>query len=238
MTDTRIRDHLPPGYIKNPPVAYTMESYWTGQKIADAHYYQYQVYAWAMNICRARHYTRLFDFGCGPGIKLKMIHRALPELQIVGVDQPDAIRYCQKSHPFGEWHGVDLNAAISVPGPKADLIICADVIEHLVKPEDVLTSIRNSLSDRGSALVSTPDRKRLRGRTHLGPPPNPSHIQEWSQEEFAALLEDHGFRILDHRHTYAVRWAWNDLWRDEVLKKWARGRSARYAQVVWVENAR
>lgn len=229
---------LPANYVVNPPVPYTAKAYWTEQQVGNAGHYQYQVYRKVAGLCRERKAVTLLDVGCGPGIKLDRIHRLLPHLRITGVDQRDAIEYCRTHHAYGTWEVVDLNNPDDAFSVQADVIVCADVIEHIDQPDRLLAFISRSLRPGGAALISTPDRDLLRGRGDPGPPGNPSHIREWSAPELRGFLEDSGFRVLRHWHEYPVRWKWNRLWRDEVLKRWLKGWSARYNQVVLVEKMR
>ena len=65
------------------------------------------------------------------------------------------------------------------------IVICADVIEHVLDPVELMNYIV-ALSLRWIVL-STPDRNLMYERFSpdlLGPPRNPHHIREWSFEEF------------------------------------------------------
>ena len=80
-------------------------------------------------------------------------------------------------------------------------IICADVIEHLLKPEILLDLLADCV-DLGAGLVlSSPERDLTHGKGHMGMPPNPCHVREWNEAEFRCLLaqyhlEDVAFRIV------------------------------------------
>jgi SAM-dependent methyltransferase len=79
-----------------------------------------------------------------------------------------------------------------------DLIICADVIEHLVDPDVVLRWIRLFSKPTSRIVLSTPERDLRRGRRSLGPPENLGHVREWNSREFCAYLDSRGFDILQH----------------------------------------
>jgi SAM-dependent methyltransferase len=51
-----------------------------------------------------------------------------------------------------------------------DVVVCADVLEHLRRPEDILAQLRRVLVDRGSVIASVPNFGHWysRGRTALG----------------------------------------------------------------------
>jgi hypothetical protein len=78
---------------------------------------------------------------------------------------------------------------------KPQLVICSNVVERVSDPRRLLSGIRCAISEGGMALISTPDRNRLRPKAAMGPPTNPSRIREWSADEFALLLESCGFEV-------------------------------------------
>lgn len=69
--------------------------------------------------------------------------------------------------------------------PKADLVVCADVIEHVADPDALMRFIARVAKDR--VVISTPDRDLVyagRTRYRFGPPANPAHVREWNMDEF------------------------------------------------------
>jgi hypothetical protein len=69
---------------------------------------------------------------------------------------------------------------------KADLVICADVIEHLDNPDDLLDFIDDI--DFRLLIISTPERDGQAGKNDFGPPENTSHYREWNAVEFKNYL--------------------------------------------------
>lgn len=139
---------------------------------------------------------RIVDVGCGRGGKLKALAEAF---EVTGIDFGANIEYCRTTHPFGRWLEFDLEAESGFPLDGVDLtgsvVICADVIEHLVSPLPLLRHLKGCV-DRGACLLlSTPERELLpRGRPQ-GPPKNPAHVREWSLGELRLLLASVGFPI-------------------------------------------
>jgi hypothetical protein len=74
-----------------------------------------------------------------------------------------------------------------------------DVIEHLRRPERLLSKLRFALAAGMPAVLSTPDRVRTNGPDHLGPPPNLEHVRAWALDELAAFLADEGIPDADLR---------------------------------------
>jgi len=211
--------------------------YWDAERIDASEHFQYYVYRYALEAAQRRQARTVLDVGCGSGRKLVMFHEAMPEARIIGVDQKSSIDLCRTSHDFGEWHVED----IENPGPvladvRADLVICSDVIEHLLDPDRLLDYIRGKAAAESRIVLSTPERERLRGR-HCCRSKNKQHIREWSRDEFATYLENRGFEILDHVLQYPVRCCWSRYFRSEVLKRWLKLKPAKYNQVCLLRLA-
>jgi len=84
----------------------------------------------------------------------------------------------------------------STPAPFCpDLVICADVIEHLPDPNQLLAFVK--LLSPCNIIFSTPDRNLLRVGIHNGPPRDLAQVREWSMPEFRAYIES-AFEVLDY----------------------------------------
>ncbi|MDF9803589.1 hypothetical protein M2436_002136 [Streptomyces sp. HB372] len=142
----------------------------------------------------------LIDIGCGRGGKLAALSAERPEWSFVGVDFGDNLTWCRAHHSFGTWIDTDLETSRALPLPpavvKRSLVVCSDVVEHLLDPRPLLALVRG-LFDRGcaGAVFSTPAREYRSGFETPGPPRNPSHVREWACDEFKALLRASGFEI-------------------------------------------
>ncbi len=161
--------------------------------------WQPDVYPEARRIARAVGARTIVDLGSGNGAKLAPMH---PEFAIVGVDMGSNLDFVRRHHPQGTWveHDFEQPGALPLDDELLDgsVVVCADVIEHLMRPEHLLAKLRDAF-DRGAAavLLSTPERVHTWGREHAGPPPNPCHVREWTLEELGALLEREGFEFGD-----------------------------------------
>jgi SAM-dependent methyltransferase len=134
------------------------------------------------------------DIGCGSAEKLKAF---APELGVVCVDRSPAIQLARAAVPeavFIEWdleHG--LPDRLSDEILKASVVICADVVEHLLQPDRLIRDLARAARLAPFVLISTPDRDRARGLVDRGPPANPAHVMEWSASEFVRFLLAAGF---------------------------------------------
>lgn len=154
---------------------------------------QPDVYVDAARVARILGATRIVDVGCGNGFKLVELH---PEFELVGIDFGANLETCRRGYPFGTWLEHDLDVESPLPLTDAQLrgsvIVCSDVVEHLVRPELLLRALNRALEHVEAVVVSTPERELTWGVEHNGPPPNPHHVREWSASEFAAFLESEG----------------------------------------------
>lgn len=155
--------------------------------LQDAHLWQADVYYLAVHLARHTGVERLVDIGCGRGGKL-LPHAS--EFKIAGYDYGDNIDYCRQIAPAGNWYSINLNDEVLAPELfKDSVVICADVIEHLVSPDAFISTLKNAVKTAAYVLVSTPDRERLQQGTENGPPANSAHVREWTEQEFRTWLQ-------------------------------------------------
>ncbi|MFY0543718.1 methyltransferase domain-containing protein [Brevibacillus sp. H7] len=151
--------------------------------------YQPNVYRLAKFIAERIKCQNIIDIGSASASKLTAFH---PRFHIIGVDFGANVQYCREKFSFGTWidHNLDTPAMLTIPDEivKDSIIICADVIEHLINPGYLLCNLRKLLDSAPICLLSTPDRVRVRGNNHKGPPPNSAHVREWNSDEFIKLL--------------------------------------------------
>lgn len=152
--------------------------------------FQPEVYPAAEALLTATRRTRIVDVGCGRGSKLA----AACADRKLGIDFGSNIAQCRNDFPAeAEWREFDLGHSIPAEFIELispdDVIICSDVIEHIPDPRHLLAFLAGC-SRRGALVItSTPDRALVRGKDHMGPPPNPAHVREWSCSEYHSLLE-------------------------------------------------
>lgn len=189
---------LPAGYTARPVAQYYVDSAEGDRGVT----WQPDVYPLAAELARSLDCRTIVDIGCGHARKLAALH---PEFDTVGVDFGENIAHCRTAQRFGHWLESDLESGALLPIPAHVLagavVVCSDVIEHTVDPRPLLATLRELLTHAPVAVISTPDRLRTHGPTHLGPPPNPAHTREWELGEFDGLLRREGFVIASLTHT-------------------------------------
>ena len=194
----RPADHydLPAAYVSRAKPVYYADT------PDDGLTWQPDVYPTAAEIARSLKCDTLVDIGCGQARKLSVLH---PEFKLIGIDYGGNMEHCRSKFPFGTFLEADFEDISMLPLParvlQRSVVICSDVIEHLVDPRSLMDAFRDVLRHAPALVVSTPDRERTWGKTHMGPPPNPAHIREWTLAELSALFEREGFTLAAATHT-------------------------------------
>ncbi len=143
--------------------------------------FQKEVYEQAAALMAKHEWHTIVDMGCGSGYKSA---HYLGQYKLTGVDFSPAIDQAKIDFPAYEW----IHADEFVPEHyTADLIICADVIEHVEDPSLFMKHML-AIRDWRCLMISTPERNKRRGRWHFGPPPNPAHYREWSMQELKEFV--------------------------------------------------
>jgi len=169
------------------------EGYWSPWRISQSGKYQSHVYDWAERLIRRAGFTRVLDVGCGVATKLER-SIAPTGATIVGIDQPSAVANCNRLDRTGTFLEVDLEKPSFEPDEPFDLVIFADVVEHLVNPAPAMAMIQRVVARDGLVLISTPERNRRRGRT-CRKSEKPEHVREWAQNEFVRFVKSCGFCV-------------------------------------------
>lgn len=156
---------------------------------------QKEVYEAAREIAKKENFNSVIDVGCGSAFKL--INQFSEKHHFIGIDIKETFAYLSNTYPQYDWRDGE---TIDYSTLKADLVICSDVIEHMVDPDALLQNIR-LIQNLKLLALSTPDRLLARGWFDFGPPHNPTHIREWNGKEFATYVESQGFDILYHQIT-------------------------------------
>lgn len=146
----------------------------------------------------------IIDLGCGQAKKLATLH---PKFNIIGVDLQEHIQYCKATYSFGNWliwnfDEPNQQIPIEIDILQRSLVVCADVIEHLLHPEYLLEGFSYLLKHVAAAVLSTPDRDLVHGYEHMGPPKNPAHIREWNLRELCTFVKSFGIPVEFSGYTY------------------------------------
>ena len=112
--------------------------------------------------------SRILDLGCSGGAFASRV-RALGH-HVTGVDSEELPHVRERCDAF---YRADLDRGLPdevIAAERFDVVVCADVLEHLRRPEDMLEQVRTVLVPRGAVIASVPNFGHWysRGRTALG----------------------------------------------------------------------
>jgi SAM-dependent methyltransferase len=161
---------------------------------ADAHIvHQPDVYALAARLGGLYGATHVIDIGCGAAEKLLALGG---RFKLIGLDIGLNLERTRARHPEHTWLEFDAERDPPPALPPRllarSVLVCADVIEHLVDPTGLLLALRALLEHAPVALLSTPERVLVRGADDQGPPANTAHVREWALDELTALTSAAG----------------------------------------------
>jgi SAM-dependent methyltransferase len=134
----------------------------------------------------------LLDVGCAEGFVLSALLRVRPDLAVAGLDlDEEALQRGRQLFPRVGFARANL---LNLPCASAtfDLVVCTEVLEHLVEPTAGLLELRR-VSSR-FCLFSVPHEpffrlgSLLRGKNVSRLGNDPEHLQNWSQAGFVRFL--------------------------------------------------
>lgn len=178
--------------------------------VLDGRYWQHSYgdhmarYLFAAGFCRGK---RVLDIGCGPGYGAK-VFLAEGAKDVTGSDiSEDAITQARQNCGADDAvFVVDDSEKLTHVTGRYDVICSLEHLEHLAKPEALLSQSTMLLGPGGVLIISVPDKiaeERLEA-------PNPYHIHRWSPDELAELLGRYYAEVVLHAqvqsHSAVARW--------------------------------
>ena len=151
----------------------------------------------SIELIRSQGARSVIDVGCGSGFFLDHLRNAMPSVKAMGIEinaaAADAAR--SRGHRVEILDWVKDDFAI-VDLPKADIVVCHQVLEHIKNPLRLLQAIQSMLTENGLAIISTPDAAGLVSAypDALTEQP-PHHVTKWSDGVFRAALPRAGLEL-------------------------------------------
>lgn len=137
--------------------------------------------------------TRILDVGCGAGLLGRQLRDSFPHCDALGIEpDPDRASLARTYFPRVIQGSVDDPQTLETLAsePPFDLIICADVLEHLVDPASTLKKLARMLARNGQLITSLPNVRHLSTLVDL------YFFGYWPQR-------DRGIHDRSHLHFYA-----------------------------------
>jgi len=158
---------------------------------------QKEVYDFCKIFMEKNKFNNVIDVGCGSGYKLV---RFLGEFNTIGIETEPCYSHLKSKYPLRKWllSGEKEKSFMMYDDLfETDVVICSDVIEHIIDP-DVLLDYLISLNSK-YYIISTPCRNILCNHPKFsnvykkswnGPPINTCHVREWTMEEFKKYISN------------------------------------------------
>jgi 2-polyprenyl-3-methyl-5-hydroxy-6-metoxy-1,4-benzoquinol methylase len=100
------------------------------------------------------HYSRVLEIGCGAGSFRQNLTK---KHEYWGVETVESAAKLATTKLDRVLHGTFLEKSSEIPDHYFDLVVCNDVIEHMVDHDLFLRMIRSKISDQGCLVVSAPN---------------------------------------------------------------------------------
>jgi 2-polyprenyl-3-methyl-5-hydroxy-6-metoxy-1,4-benzoquinol methylase len=136
---------------------------------------------------------RLFDFGCGAGGFLLEARKA--GFDVMGLElNKDLARFVRERYDIPVFQGLIDDAAFA--DERFNVILSAQVFEHLLDPRQTLLDLKRHLAPPGFILIEVPNQLAIKERLRRGATMDDSHLFYFSARALSWMLEDCGFRVL------------------------------------------
>jgi 2-polyprenyl-3-methyl-5-hydroxy-6-metoxy-1,4-benzoquinol methylase len=142
---------------------------------------------------------RALDYGAGIG---NFTRRLLESARFEQIDGADILPRPKDLPSTIQWHRLDLNDADAIPTASFDVVIAAEVIEHLENPRQVAREWFQILKPGGTLILSTPNNESMRSlmalllRGHYVAFLDscyPAHITALLRKDLMRILSEAGF---------------------------------------------
>lgn len=151
--------------------------------------FQLETYKTAASILEDTNRDSVIDLGCGFGSKL--IKYIKPHCSnITGVDVLEVVEFAKTRDKGISWISIDLNKPFELA--KHDVIICADVLEHINNIDGLMTTIKSGMDENSIVVMSTPNSDTVGEDVKS----NSGHVNFWNVSEFENILDVFGFKII------------------------------------------
>ncbi len=141
---------------------------------------------------------KILDVGCGRGWTSNLLSKYG---NVLGIDPvASVIEYGRELYPNIALMALGLEDYCSLyPEEKYDLIVCTEVLEHIVEKPQFLKKIKNLLSSDGHLILSTPRKENQEEWIkRFGDPKQP--VEDWiSTDDLNRMFDDCGFNRISYK---------------------------------------
>ncbi|MEH2319948.1 class I SAM-dependent methyltransferase [Nostoc sp.] len=160
---------------------------------------------------------RILDIGCGNGSLSKLI--AQHGYEVVGIEESESgVKFASQTFPDCHFiQGTIYNLPYAEIGEKFDIVIAAEVIEHLYYPKQLIRNAKECLKPNGRLIITTPYHGYLKNLIlaisvkmdkHFTTLWDGGHIKFFSVATMTALLETEDYRNIKFKFAGRFPYLW------------------------------
>jgi 2-polyprenyl-3-methyl-5-hydroxy-6-metoxy-1,4-benzoquinol methylase len=167
-----------------------------------------------LKMCADLDPASICDVGCGEGALLRSLHRAHPGARLTGIEIAENAARLARARTAGAEIAV-IDIAATALARTFDLVVSADVVEHIADDERALANMAAMTAPGGRLVVGTLQ-GRMRGfETAIG------HVRNYAPGELVAKIARTGLAV-----ERVMEWGWplySPLYRDFLERIGNRG---------------
>ncbi|MEH1789739.1 MAG: class I SAM-dependent methyltransferase [Nostoc sp.] len=171
---------------------------------------------------------RILDIGCGNGSLSNLV--AQQGYEIVGIEESESgVKLANDNFPNCRFiEGSIYNIPYTEIGEKFDIVIAAEVIEHLVYPKELVRNVKKCLKPNGRLIITTPYHGYLKNLMlavsgkmdqHFTTLWDGGHIKFFSVATMNALLESENYTDIKFDFAGRFPYLWKSMLCSSILIK-------------------
>lgn len=159
----------------------------------------------------------VLDVGCGAGMTAMLIRNRFPNALTYGIETDHELcsQAMQNSERVfeGSIDDTKIRSHVKDAGPY-DLIICADVLEHLLNPAETLNQLTNMLTQDGHIITSLPNVRHFSTFWHLGVRGtwpqhergifDDTHLHFYTRRNIVSLCQSAGLELIQEKRNMRI----------------------------------
>ena len=132
--------------------------------------------------------TSILDVGCGEGSLLKALTQVHLSAAVAGVEiAENALRLAKETLPRADFKVLDISRTFW--GRTFDLVVCADVVEHIEDDVSAIENMAAMTNPGGHVVVATLQGRMRRFEAGIG------HVRNYERGELQTKMKDAGLEI-------------------------------------------
>ncbi len=140
------------------------------------------------NLTKDLHPTSIVDVGCGEGSLLKTLSDMHTSAAVAGVEiAENALRLAKKTLPNADFRVFDISKESW--GQKFDLVVCADVVEHIEDDVGAIKNMAAMTNPGGYVVVATLQGRMRQFEADIG------HVRNYARGELQSKIAAEGLEI-------------------------------------------